>query len=357
MPTASTSAATVAKFWAVHLRTAQKWLASSPPVPVSDTPALLAWFASFPSASQNKFARGFRRRVAELRIYAERHPGAPLPSLSVPESPAEIRAASSAAAPHAQPPGAGSSLPPPLGPSISSDATTPLPAVPGLPTLAAPSPLDPDYAAFLCSHPAPPPDASNVIPSLRHRRAFADYKLGLAQSRGDLSGVKDATDALKLISSVLYDEETLSSRLGREAGEMLPRPAAEALIAALAYWSLRAVDGHLDHLSRRLINLSFPEEARAVLEPELLSSRFLVPFARSAAHAARNSLPSWALAKLRDTTDDYLEHGAAHFDVVFNSPTPPAAPAPLTPPPPTPPLAPAPPPSPAAPPPTPAPPP
>jgi hypothetical protein len=160
-----------------------------------------------------------------------------------------------------------------------------------LPTLAAPSPLDPDYAAFLCSHPAPPPDASNVIPSLRHRRAFADYKLGLAQSRGDLSGVKDATDALKLISSVLYDEETLSSRLGREAGEMLPRPAAEALIAALAYWSLRAVDGHLDHLSRRLINLSFPEEARAVLEPELLSSRFLVPFARSAAHAARNSIP------------------------------------------------------------------
>ena len=184
-----------------------------------------------------------------------------------------------------------------------------------------------DYAAFLCSHPAPPPDASNVIPSLRHRRAFADYKLGLAQSRGDLSGVKDATDALKLISSVLYDEETLSSRLGREAGEMLPRPAAEALIAALAYWSLRAVDGHLDHLSRRLINLSFPEEARAILEPELLSSRFLVPFARSAAHAARNSLPSWALEKLRDTTDDYLEHGFAHFDLVFNSPPAPAPPA------------------------------
>ena len=309
----------VAKFWAVHLRTAQKWLASSPPIPVSDTPAMLAWFAGFPSASQNKFARGFRRRVAELRIYAERHPGAPLPSLSVPESPAEIRAASSAAAPHAQPPGAGSSLPPTLGPSISSDATTPLPAVPGLPTLAAPSPLDPDYAAFLCSHPAPPPDASNVIPSLRHRRAFADYKLGLAQSRGDLSGVKDATDALKLISSVLYDEETLSSRLGREAGEMLPRPAAEALIAALAYWSLRAVDGHLDHLSRRLINLSYPEEARALLEPELLSARFLVPFARAAATPARNTLPPWLHAKLRDTVDDYLDHGAAHFDHLYQS--------------------------------------
>lgn len=315
----------VAKFWAVHLRTAQKWLASSPPVPVSDTPAMLAWFAGFPSASQNKFARGFRRRVSELRLFAERHPGAPLPSLAVPESPAEIAAGRPSGSAHAQPPGATSHPAPPLAPSTASDATASLPAVPGLPTLAAPSPLDPDYAAFLLSHPAPPPDASNVIPSLRHRRAFADYKLGLAQSRGDLSGVKDATDALKLISSVLYDEELLSSRLGREAGEMLPRPAAEALIAALAYWSLRAVDGHLDHLSRRLINLAFPEEARAILEPELLSSRFLVPFARSAAHAARNSLPSWALAKLRDTTDDYLEHGAAHFDLVFNSPTPPPA--------------------------------
>jgi hypothetical protein len=280
---------------------------------------MLAWFAGFPSASQNKFARGFRRRVSELRVFAERHPGAPLPSLAVPESPAEI----ASARPIPTVDALGSSSP-------SSDAAAaPLPAVPGLPPLAAPSPLDPDYAAFLLSHPAPPPDASNVIPSLRHRRAFADYKLGLAQSRGDLSGVKDATDALKLISSVLYDEETLSSRLGREAGEMLPRPAAEALIAALAYWSLRAVDGHLDHLSRRLINLSFPEEARAILEPELLSSRFLVPFARSAAHAARNSLPSWALEKLRDTTDDYLEHGAAHFDLVFNLPhAPPPTPAP-----------------------------
>lgn len=315
----------VAKFWAVHLRTAQKWLASSPPVPVSDTPAMLAWFAGFPSASQNKFARGFRRRVSELRLFAERHPGAPLPSLAVPESPAEIAAGRPSGSAHAQPPGATSHPAPPLAPSTAADPTASLPSVPGLPTLAAPSPLDPDYAAFLLSHPAPPPDASNVIPSLRHRRAFADYKLGLAQSRGDLSGVKDATDALKLISSVLYDEELLSSRLGREAGEMLPRPAAEALIAALAYWSLRAVDGHLDHLSRRLINLAFPEEARAILEPELLSSRFLVPFARSAAHAARNSLPSWALAKLRDTTDDYLEHGAAHFDLVFNSPTPPPA--------------------------------
>ena len=308
----------VAKFWAVHLRTAQKWLAATPPVPVGDSAAMLAWFASFPSASQNKFARSFRRRVSELRIYAERHPGAPLPSLAVPESPAEIAAGRPSGSAHAQPPGATSHPASPLAPPTSSDPTASLPAVPGLPTLAAPSPLDPDYAAFLLSHPAPPPDASNVIPSLRHRRAFADYKLGLAQSRGDLSGVKDATDALKLISSVLYDEETLSSRLGREAGEMLPRPAAEALIAALAYWTLRAVDGHLDHLSRRLINLSFPEEARALLEPELLSSRFLVPFARSAAHAARNSLPSWALAKLRDTTDDYLEHGSAHFDHLFN---------------------------------------
>ena len=41
---------------------------------------------------------------------------------------------------------------------------------------------------------------------------------------------------------------------------------AGALVAALAYWTLRAIDGHLDHLSRRLINLSYPEEARALLE-------------------------------------------------------------------------------------------
>jgi hypothetical protein len=328
----------VAKFWAVHLRTAQKWLAATPPVPVGDSAAMLAWFASFPSASQNKFARSFRRRVSELRIYAERHPGAPLPSLAVPESPAEIAAARPSPNPHAptsslphhaQPPHATPHPTPPLAqtpptPSPASPfsssptpptSTTPLP---GLVPLAAPSPLDPDYATFLQSHPAPPPDATNVIPSLRHRRAFADHKLGLAQSRGDLSGIKDATDALKLISSVLYDEETLASRLGREAGDTLPRPAAEALIAAFAYWALRAIDGHLDHLSRRLINLSYPEEARALLEPELLSARFLVPFARAAATPARNTLPPWLIARLRDTVDDYLDHGAAHFDHLFN---------------------------------------
>ena len=320
---ATPTASAVSAFWAVHLRTAQKWLAASPPVPVGDTAAMLAWFAGFPSASQNKFARAFRRRVAELRIYAERHPGAPLPSLNVPESPAELRAAASSATapasaqptgatPHPTPPLAQTPTPAPTPPT----STTPLP---GLPPLAAPSPLDPDYATFLQSHPAPPPDATTVIPSLRHRRAFADHKLGLAQSRGDLSGIKDATDALKLISSVLYDEETLASRLGREAGDTLPRPAAEALVAALAYWTLRAIDGHLDHLSRRLINLSYPEEARALLEPELLSARFLVPFARAAATPARNTLPPWLHAKLRDTVDDYLDHGAAHFDHHYQS--------------------------------------
>ena len=290
------TASAVSKFWAVHLRTAQKWLSSVPAVPVGDSVAMLAWFAAFPSASQNKFARSFRRRVAELRIYAERHPGQPLPSLAIPESTAERTDLSQPASP------------------------TLIPAIPGLPKVAAPSPLDPDYATFLQSHPAPPPDATNVIPSLRHRRAFADHKLGLAQSRGDLSGIKDATDALKLISSVLYDEETLASRLGRESGDTLPRPAAEALIADFAYWALRSIDGHLDHLSRRLINLAFPEEARAILEPELLSARFLVPFSRAGATPARNALPPWVIAKLRDTVDDYLDHGAAHFDQLFNPP-------------------------------------
>lgn len=294
----SATAPAVAAFWCVHLRTAQKWLAASPAVPVADTSAMLAWFAAHPSGSQAKFARSFRRRVDEIRMFAERHPGAPLPSLAHPETPAE-RAETPLQAP-------------------ATGTPTPTTALPGR-NLTPPSLLDPDYLTFLESHPAPPPDNTTLIPSLRHRRAFADHKLGLAQSRGDLSGIKDATDALKLISSVLYDEETLASRLGREAGDTLPRPAAEALVAALAYWSLRAIDGHLDHLSRRLINLSYPEEARALLEPELLSARFLVPFARAASTPARNTLPPWLISRLRDTVDDYLDHGAAHFDQIFNN--------------------------------------
>jgi hypothetical protein len=59
-------AAERAEFWAVNLRTMQRWLARS--VPVDDVGKMVEWYAGLSARNQAKLAPGFRRRLAELQI-------------------------------------------------------------------------------------------------------------------------------------------------------------------------------------------------------------------------------------------------------------------------------------------------
>ncbi len=264
----------------------QKMLAARPPWPVDDVPAMLKRVTTLPAASHKKLTHSFRRRVDELRVAQECTPG---------------------------------------GTGIT----------------------DPDYTAFLASHGGDGARAdNNFLASLKTRRAFADFKLGLAQSRGDLAGVKDATEQLRYISSVIYDEETLAQKLGREIGDQLPRAEAERIARAIPYWCLRCVDEILVSACKPIADASasgplFHEEIRTILEPILLSTRVFQPIVRALQNTTALALPAWYVAAHGAGLAAVMEDADTAFAQLYATPPPaPAAPSISEIPPPAPPAAP-----------------
>lgn len=260
-----------AEYWRVSQRTMQKMLAARPPWPVEDVAAMIRRVVALPAASQKKLTKEFRRRIDELRVQQERGGGTKFIA-------------------------------------------------------------DPDYAEFLKTHADAAKADSNILAVLKTRRAFAAYKLELAQARGDLAGVKDATEQLRYISSVIYDEETLAQKLGREIGEQIPKAEFERLVRAVAYWLMRSVDDLLADVCPRLAAASgtgplFREEVRTIIEPALLSTRVLQPFTRAAQINAGTSLPIWCVASMRSAMESTLEHGVGEFAKLYAAP-PPAVAAP-----------------------------
>jgi hypothetical protein len=267
-----------AAFWRVDLRTIQRWVARTPPLPVDDPAAMLAWVASQPSVIQAKLSSSFRRRIDELRLDASR-----------------IRSGAPAAA--TQPPGA----PAPFA-----------------------APDDPDRASFLAARAEA--DASSAtrahdaayLSALKLERDFAIFKLQRANTTNNLPVIKDTTEAITRLSGVIHDEELRAQKLGREIGDIIPRADYERQLRAIAYWLVRSVDEAKATLAPRLAAASatgplFRQEVDALLEPVLLTTRVLEPLRRAADLPAGTgaALPPWALAAMRTALAAALEDPAA----------------------------------------------
>lgn len=267
---------TWADHWRVTLRTVQRWrlaaLRRAMPSP-DDVPAMLRWELT-PGAKPP----AFRRRCAELRL-------------------AQARAL------------ADPTLPAPTSPPPSSESNH--------------AELQADWVEFQRQHPTHTSKAQAAqIQTLERELEFATFALGRARDRGDDYAQKKFSDDVIKFSRAVKEQKLLADRLGLESGELIPRATCETYLRAHAYWTMRATDLALDALAARLINLSFPEEARTILEAELLSVRFVQAYAHATRVAARNALPPWAVHCIRDTVDDFIEHGAALFDSALVQPEP-----------------------------------
>jgi len=269
-----------AAFWRVDLRTIQRWVARTPPLPVDDPAAMLAWVASQPSVIQAKLSPSFRRRIDELRLDAARI---------------------SPRTPKAAPQTAGAPAP-----------------------LAAPD--DPDRAAFLAARAAAatpsaagtPAPNTTYLRDLIQERDFAIFKLQRANTTNNLPVIKDTTEAITRLSGVIHDEELRAQRLGREIGDIIPRADYERQLRAIAYWLVRCVDDAKAALAPRLASASatgplFRQEVDALLEPVLLTTRVLEPLRRAADLPAGTgaALPPWALTAMRAALAAALEDPAA----------------------------------------------
>ncbi len=172
-----------------------------------------------------------------------------------------------------------------------------------------------DWSEFTKQHPtSKPSDQAAQIQALEGELAFATFGLARSRERGDEAAQRKYADDMIKFSKAVKEQKLLADKLGVESGELLSKAEVMRILHAHAYWTMRGTDVALDALSRKLVNLAFPKDARAVLEPELLSIRFVQAYSQAVRTPAGNALPAWVRDAVRDAVDDFIENGAALHD-------------------------------------------
>jgi hypothetical protein len=162
-------------------------------------------------------------------------------------------------------------------------------------------------------------DPKDAMQKIAKARDFAAFMLEKAWKSESTKDQKHFADLLAKMESCLHDAQLRAKKLGVDSGELLPRPECERILWALAHWLLRSTDQHLDAITAKLTALSpglAATPVRSVLEPELLSQRFLVPFAHAAKIQNGVGLPGWVVAKMREAAGDFLENGEKQFEEI-----------------------------------------
>ncbi len=226
----------------------------TPPAPLRDGPAMVAWFAALSPETQRKMTKGLVARLAEIRTEIARDTGKTL--------------------------------------------------------------TDPAYEKFTASRAGKHPSDVEAITELKRLRDFAIFKISAATEIMDFTALNSAKALLRELSAIIHDEEIRGQRLGREMGDILPRPQAEAIAGALGFWLMRGADELIAELQPKLVAASAAgalgyEQIRKIIEPSVLSKRVLVPFVRSMKNETGMTLPKWMVEAMGASMDDALEDGVA----------------------------------------------
>lgn len=158
-------------------------------------------------------------------------------------------------------------------------------------------------------------DHKAQLKSLEMFRDGYALKLDEALRTSDNGAVKRWNELLIETTNAIRQNQLAAEKLGINHGDIISFAEMDRIIWALGFWLLRSTDLHLDALALKLAALSpgfDPKAVRAVLEPELLSNRFLVPFAK-ASKASGVSLPARAIEKLKTVCGDFLDRGEEAF--------------------------------------------
>ena len=174
--------------------------------------------------------------------------------------------------------------------------------------------IDPDWEEFQRTTAGDvDDDPKKAMAAVARARAFAAFKFDKAAKENNRDDLKFFADLVAKLDSTLHDQQLRAKKLGIDAGDLVPRSEVERIARAWVFWAMRAVDADLAELCPKLTGLAQVNDVRGVLEPALLSNRFLKPFARAARIASPSAVPDWLVAILRDACDDYIENGAEEF--------------------------------------------
>lgn len=265
---------------------------------------MVRWYSGLPGAAQARVSPALRTRLTQIRIYADAHPGIAL-SLATPAlapRPAKSPAPRvGAPPPPKRAPRAGRGAPHSFDSSAPPPPPDPDAPTPGFLTTAESADFDRTYDSGTARQ--------DALADLRRKRAYWLFVLDRATARADEHAINFASDKFTTYARELHKAELLAQRQGLQTGDVLPRADHERILAAWAHHALRCLDAALPALSRRLLNLAFPEETRAILEPALLTAAYFEPFAHAAALATGQSLPAWWTEALAAAHAEYIENG------------------------------------------------
>jgi hypothetical protein len=182
------------------------------------------------------------------------------------------------------------------------------------------SSVDPDWEEFQkAAIEQTDDDPKKAMAMIAKARSFAAFKFEKASAVNDQDGIKFYADLLAKLEGTLHDAQLRAKKLGIDQGELVPRSEVERILRAWAFWSMRSVDADLADLCPKLTGLAQVNDARAVLEPALLSARFLKPFVRASRISSPAAVPGWMVAIVQDAVDDYIEDGAREFEAATNA--------------------------------------
>lgn len=159
-------------------------------------------------------------------------------------------------------------------------------------------------------------DHAQIIAQMEEFAAFYQYKLERANDKGDKAEQSFYSGLFFDAANSIRQQKLAADKLGIEEGQLFTKAQLARFIRAFAFWSMRGVDGVLAEVCPKMPGVKSVNDGRNLLEPVLLSERFVKPFAKAARVESESALSGWMVETVKDAVDDYIENGAKEFEEV-----------------------------------------
>lgn len=132
-------------------------------------------------------------------------------------------------------------------------------------------------------------------------------RLDRAINEGDQSSIRFWNGEFIRLQKAIREEQSHARKMGVDEGQLLSKGEVCRLVWALGFWLCRGIDQDLFALAPKLLNLSFEEEAHAVLDRFFMRARFLAPLTKATTCPSGVTLPVWLVDTIREAVEDFYE--------------------------------------------------
>lgn len=114
-------------------------------------------------------------------------------------------------------------------------------------------------------------------------------------------------ERLRKAIQLKHSQEMHEKKLGLEKGEILSREAFSHLLKVMVFWLLRGSEQEAGELAKKLVDVTFVEEADSVLRKWFYEQRVIAPFARMAEATGPLGVPEFVVSEMKKNLEFYFE--------------------------------------------------